>query len=168
MCYCKKNKNSHVTSDVQSMTNAISFFFFNNFTYLFLAVLGSSSLCGLSLVASGGYSSLQCTGLLIAEASLIVEPGLWTHGLHQLWHTGLAVPWHMGSSWTMNQTPALGSRFLSTEPPGKSKNHFLIPMCTIFFHKSTQVSCNNMQFSTLYANYDCLFNSYKVKKIKQF
>ena len=84
MCYCKKNKNSHVTNEVQSMTNAISFFFFfNNFTYLFIFGCAGVfiALCGLSLVASGGYSSLQCTGLLIAEASLIVEPGLWTHGL---------------------------------------------------------------------------------------
>ena len=80
----------------------------------------------------------------------------------------LSCPMAYGIFLDQNQTPALGSGFLSTEPPGKSKNHFLIPMCTIFFHKSTQVSCNNMQFSTLYANYDCLFNSYKVKKIKQF
>ena len=36
------------------------FLFFNKFIYLFLAALGSS-LRGLSLVvASGGYSSLQC------------------------------------------------------------------------------------------------------------
>ena len=33
--------------------------------------------CGLPLVAaSGGYSSLQCAGFLIAVASLVVEHGL--------------------------------------------------------------------------------------------
>ena len=56
------------------------FFSIYNFLYLFLAVLG---LCcgGFSLVeASGGYSLVAVCGLLIAEASLIVEHGL-THRL---------------------------------------------------------------------------------------
>ena len=56
----------------------ISFFFFliNLFIYLFLAVLGLLA-PWLSLVAaSGGYSSLWCTGLLIVVASLVAEHGL--------------------------------------------------------------------------------------------
>ena len=48
---------------------------------------------GLSLVAaSGGYSSLRCTGFfLIAVASLVVEHRLQAHGLQQLQHVGSVV-----------------------------------------------------------------------------
>ena len=49
----------------------ISLFFF------FLAALGFIAACGLSLVAaSGGYSMLQCAGLLITVASLVAKDGL--------------------------------------------------------------------------------------------
>ena len=45
--------------------------------YLFLAVLGSSLLCRLSLVAENeGYSSEAFLGLLVAVAPLVVEHGL--------------------------------------------------------------------------------------------
>ena len=65
------------------------FFFFYKFIYLFLAVLGlccytrafsSCSERGLHFVevhgASGGYTSLRCTGFLIVVTSLVVEHGL--------------------------------------------------------------------------------------------
>ena len=82
MYYCKMNNNSQITSPINNKCHF--FFFFNNFTYLFtFGCAGVSiTLCSLSLVAaSWGYSSLRCTGLLISEASLTVEPGLQIHGL---------------------------------------------------------------------------------------
>ena len=49
-------------------------FFKNNFTYLFLAVLGLHCCEGFSLVtASGGYSLVVVPGLLVAMASLMAE-----------------------------------------------------------------------------------------------
>ena len=81
-------------------------------------------MCGLSLVAaSGGYSSLQCTGfplqwLLVFRSTGSRHTGLsscsmraqqlWLVGsrvqAQQLWLMGLAAPRHVGSSWTRAQT----------------------------------------------------------------
>ena len=63
----------------------VGFFFFFNLLILFIYfwlrwVFVAAH--GLSLVAaSGGYSSLQCAGLLIAVASLVAEHGLYARGL---------------------------------------------------------------------------------------
>ena len=45
----------------------------------------------------------------------------------QLWHTGLVALKHAGSSWPRYWTvsPASAGRFLSTTPPGKSRNKLL-------------------------------------------
>ena len=111
------------------------FFFFYNFTYLFtFGCAGVSiALCRLSLVAaSRGYSSLRCTGLLILEASLTVEPGLWIHGLQWLWHTGLSCSMAYGIFLNHGLSPCIWE--VDSYP---QNHHFLIPMCTMFFHKSS-------------------------------
>ena len=79
---------------------------------------------GLSLVAaSGGYSSLQCTGFSLRWLLLLWSTGsrhtgfsscgtwaqqLWLAGsrvqAQQLWHTGLVAPQHVGSSQTRGRT----------------------------------------------------------------
>ena len=98
---------------------------------------------GLSLdAASGGYSSLRCTGfsswwLLLLQSTGSRHAGfsscgtraqqLWFTGsraqAQQLWRTGLVALWHVGSSWTRARTyvPCIGSRFLTTVLPGKSQ-----------------------------------------------
>ena len=82
---------------------------------------------GLSLVAaSGGYSSLWCTGfslwwLLCVEHRLQVcrLQQLWLAGSRAqaqwLWRTGLAAPRHVGSSWTRARTcvPCIGRQILN-------------------------------------------------------
>ena len=97
---------------------------------------------GLSVVlASGGYSSLQCAGfslqwfLLLGaralgeRASVVVALGLSSCGLRALecrlsscgtraqllWHTGLVAPRHVGSSPTRDQTrvPCIGRQTLN-------------------------------------------------------
>ena len=85
MCYCKKNKNSPMTNEVQSMKNAISFFFFLIILliYLFLAVLGSSSLCvGFLQLPAGATLPCSAQGFLLQR-------------LHLLWSLGSG---HMGFS----------------------------------------------------------------------
>ena len=51
------------------------FFFFFWLHWVFVAVRG------LSLVAASGGYSVVVRGLLIAVASLVMEHGLWVHGL---------------------------------------------------------------------------------------
>ena len=63
---------------------------------------------GLSLVvASGGYSSLQCAGFSLRWLLL-----LWSTGSR---HTGLVAPRHVGSSWTRARTrvPCIGRGILN-------------------------------------------------------
>ena len=108
-----------------------NFFFFNLFwlPWVFIVV------CGISLVAaSGGYSSLWCTGFSLRWLLLLQSTGsrhvgfsscgawaqqLWLLGSRgqalQLWHTGLVAPRHVGSSWTRAQTcvPCIGRQILN-------------------------------------------------------
>ena len=90
---------------------------------------------GLSLVmASGGYSSLQCAGFSLQQLLLLRSTGSRHTGFsscgtrdQQLWlvssraqaqqlgHTGLIAPWHVGSSRTRARThvPCIGRRILN-------------------------------------------------------
>ena len=71
--------------------------------------------CWLSLVAaSGGYSSLRCTGFSLQWLLL-----LWVTGSRR---TGLFAPrlWDHLGPWIEPVSPALAGRFLTTVPPGKS------------------------------------------------
>ena len=52
------------------------YYYFLNFIYLFLAVLGFCCCVGFSLVVSRGYSQIAVRGLLTAVASVVVEHGL--------------------------------------------------------------------------------------------
>ena len=66
--------------------------------WVFIAV------CRFSLVvASRGYSSLQCTGLSLWWLPL-QSTGSWVLGLQQLWTSGLVALQHVRSSWTKGQT----------------------------------------------------------------
>ena len=78
----------------------------------------------LSLVsASGGYSSLQCTGISLWWWLLLLRStgsrcaGFSSCGTRaqQLWHTGLVPQWHVGSSWTRARTrvPCISRRILN-------------------------------------------------------
>ena len=59
---------------------------------LFLAVLGLCCYLGFSLVVAGrGYSLVTTWELLIAVASLVIEPRLWVCILQQLLHMGSVV-----------------------------------------------------------------------------
>ena len=91
--------------------------------------------CRLSLVvASGGYSSLQCMDFSLWWLLLLRSMGsrhegfsscgtraqqLWLVGsraqAQQLWRTGLVAPWHVGSSWIRDQThvPCIGRWILN-------------------------------------------------------
>ena len=86
--------------------------------------------CGLSLVAaSGGYSSLQCTGFSLQWLPLSQSTGSRHAGLsscgaraQQFWRTGLLAPRHVGSSRTRVRTCVLCTSrqwFPITAPPGK-------------------------------------------------
>ena len=60
--------------DISIFFHVPCLFVFNNFVYLFLAVLGLLCCSGFSLVAeSGGYFLVVMSGLLIAVAPLVVE-----------------------------------------------------------------------------------------------
>ena len=72
---------------------------------------------------------VEC-GLLIAMASL-VELGLQAHGLQSLWHMGCVAPRHVASSRTRDSkpmSPALAGGFLTTGPPGKSKDNVSVDL----------------------------------------
>ena len=115
------------------------FFFFYKFMYLFIFYFWLRwvfvAVHGLSLVvASGGYSLLQCAGFSLRWLLLLRSMGsrhvgfsscgtraqqLWLAGsraqAQQLWHTGLVAPRHVGSSRTRAQTrvPCTGRRILN-------------------------------------------------------
>ena len=100
-------------------------YFLNLFIYLFWLRWVLIAAHGLSLVAaSGGHSSLWCTGfslwwllLLRSTGSRragfsrcdVRAPQLWLVGsraqAQQLWRTGLVALWHVGSSRTRHRTP---------------------------------------------------------------
>ena len=114
---------SQVTQDLTD------FFFFFWLCWVFIAVRG------LSLVAaSGGYSSLRCTGFSLRWLLLLWSTGsrrmgfsscsmraqqLWLTGsraqAQQLWRTGLVALRHVGSSRTRDRTcvPCIGRRILN-------------------------------------------------------
>ena len=78
---------------------------------------------GLSLVAaSGGYSSLQCTGFSLRWLLLLWSTGSRCAGFsscgtwaQQLWCVGLVALWHVGSFWTRAGThvPCIGRWILN-------------------------------------------------------
>ena len=117
---------------------AVSFSFSVFYFYLFIyfGCVGSLLLLmGFSLAeASGGYSSLRCTGFSLRLLLLLWSTGsrrmdfsscgmwaqqLWLVGsraqVQQLWYTGLVAPWHVGSSRTRARTrvPCIGRRILN-------------------------------------------------------
>ena len=105
----------------------------NNFIYLFLTVLDLCCCMDFSLVAvSGGYSLVAMWGLLVAVASLVVEQGLGHVGsgavTPRLLSTSLVVGaqaellrgmWGLPGPVIKPESPVLGGRFFTTEPPGK-------------------------------------------------
>ena len=79
-------------SRIQLEAVADTYIYFNDFIYLFLAVLGLLCCEGFSRVAaSGGGSLVVMSGLLIAVASSVVERGLQACGLQQFQHMGSVV-----------------------------------------------------------------------------
>ena len=117
--------------DNLSSDQVISRLFFNKCIYLFIyfwllwvfvAALGLSP-----VEASGGYSSLQCSGFSLRWLLLLGSTGSRARGLQQLWHagskaqaqqlwhTGLVAPPHVGSSQTRDRTcvPCIGRRILN-------------------------------------------------------
>ena len=66
-------------------------FFFNNFIYLFLVVLGLR--CYTQPFSSCGVQAAHCVVTSLVE-----------HGRQQLWHMGWATSRHVGSSWTRDRT----------------------------------------------------------------
>ena len=111
------------------LKNLIYLFIYFWLRWVFIAVHG------LSLVAaSGGYSSLRCTGFSLQWLLSLwstdsrhvgfISCGtraqqLWLTGsrepAQQLWRTGLIAPWHVGSSQTRARTrvPCIGTRILN-------------------------------------------------------
>ena len=66
----------------------------NNFSYLFLAVLGLRCSVGFSLaVARGGSSLVVVRGLLTAVAALVAGSGL-----QGVWASVVCTPWALGHS----------------------------------------------------------------------
>ena len=118
------------------------FFFFFWLCWVFVAARG------LSLVASGSYTLLQCTGFSLWWLVLLRSTGsrrmgfsscgVWTQQLwlagsraqaQQLWHTGLVAPWHVGSSRTRARTcvPCIGRWILNHCATREVLSDFLIP-----------------------------------------
>ena len=134
-----------------------NFFFFFNFIYLWLHWVFVAAR-GLSLVAaSGGYSSLWCTGFLLRWL-LVAEHGLQARRLQQLQHASSAVAvrglgscgaraqllrgtWDLPRPEIEPMSPSLAGRFLTTAPPGKSSHFFPIKK------KRLARLCNIVQFS---------------------
>ena len=103
--------------------------------------------CELSLVvAIRGYSQGAMQGLLIAVASLVVEHGLWAHGLSsctlQAWLT--FGKWDIPRSGIKPMSAALAGRFLTTAPPGKSlpTNNAHVPVCSPSSSEAPQEWCS--------------------------
>ena len=94
------------------------------FIYL-LAALGLPVACELSLVVvSGGYSFLQCFGLLIEVASLVYTIGC-RHTGSAVVALGTLLPrgmWNILGAVIKPMFPALADGFLTTGPPGKPYN----------------------------------------------
>ena len=128
-----------------------SFFFFLIYLLYFWLRFVFVAACRLSLVAvSRGYSSLQCTGVSLRWLLLLQSTGsrcagfsscgtqaqqLWLAGsreqARQLWRTGLVAPsmWDLPGPGLEPMSLALAGGFLTTAPPGKSRDleHFDCP-----------------------------------------
>lgn len=96
-------------------------FFLEKIPYLFLCFTGS-------LLLHAGFSLVVVCGLLTVVAFLVSEHGLLGRETFSgCWHMGLAFLRQVGSSRTRDGTrvPAQASRFLTTEPLGKSRRALL-------------------------------------------
>ena len=115
-----------LNNNVDSHPVIFSFLFcFNNFIYLFMAVLGLHFCLGFSLgweSSCGGWAS-HCSGFLVADhrlqgkqASVPVAHGFssCSSWAHHLWHMSLVGPQYTGSFWIRDQTYVfcMGSRIL--------------------------------------------------------
>ena len=108
--------------------------------FLFLLVLGLRCCTSVFSSCSKQGLFLIVLGLLTAVASLVADCRLQGSGLQQLQHVALECrlsscdPWAqlLHSMWNLPRPgikpmfPALAGRFLSTVPPGKSPNHYLV------------------------------------------
>ena len=113
------------------------FFFFILFILLFFGCVGSSLLhAGFSLVAaSGGYSSLQCTGFSLQWLLLLQNTGSRSTGFSSCgsqalerrlsscgaWAQLLRSMWDLPAPGLEAVSPALAGGFLTTAPPGKPR-----------------------------------------------
>ena len=109
------------------------FFFFQNFIYLFLAVLGLCCCVDFSC-REGGYSLVAVCGFLTAVVSLAerrpqgVQALVATHGLSS-WSTRAQLlhgMWDLGRPGIKPVSPAVAGRFFTTEPPEKPCIYFLM------------------------------------------
>ena len=97
MCRSPRGRRIYMTdqlnNNVDSHPVIFSFLFcFNNFIYLFMAVLGLHFCLGFSLVwESRGHSLVVVVGLLTAVASLLQITGSRASRLQYLWHMGSLV-----------------------------------------------------------------------------
>ena len=87
--------------------------------------MGATLCCGAWASHGSGFSCCRAQALG-TQASVVVTRGLSSFQPSdsralspQLWLTGFIAPWHMASSQTRDRT-RIGSRLLSTVPPGKS------------------------------------------------
>ena len=165
------------------------FFFIHLFIYyLFIfGCVGSLVLRAVfSLVlASGGCSSLRCTGFSLQWLLLLQSTGSRCVGssscgtrsqqlclvgsraqVQQLWHTGLAAPRHVGSFRTRARTrvpsPALTGRFSTTAPPEKSSERqtfIFLPLFFWAFNLSTPLLLSYLVYTMLYYYYTYLILS---------
>ena len=114
-----------------------AFYFFSiNFIYLFIfGCVGSSLLCGLSLVGgNGGYSSLRCGGFSLQWLLLLRSTGSRGEGFSScgtrtqlLWRMGLVAPRHVGYSRTRVRTcvPCIGRWILNHCATREAQRSFL-------------------------------------------
>ena len=93
------------------------FFFFFWLCLVFIAARGLSV-----VAASGGYSSLRCTGFSLRWLLSLQSMGSRCTGFsscgmqaQKLWLPGLVAPWHVGSSrtWDRTRVPCIGRRVLN-------------------------------------------------------
>ena len=141
------------------------YFFFNKFIYFLFIYFWLHCVFiaahGLSLVvASRGYSSLQCVGFSLWWLLLLQSTGsrrvgfsscgtqpqlLWLVGsraqAQQLWHMGLVALRHLGSSWTRARTgiPCIGRRILNHCATREAQYMLYDSICIKFYEIQTNV-----------------------------
>ena len=145
------------------MCKSISFFFFNNFIYLFIFWLCwvFVSVQGLSLVvASGGHSSSRYTGLSLSRPLLLQSTGsrragsvVVAHGPSRSAACGI-LPDQGSNPCPLLEpvSPALAGRFSTTAPPGKPQ--FLNSLYSV--HQSKCLSL--YQYSIVLITVSLFFN----------